>query len=52
MLEVSDSIEPRTFVQVQTERSEIVGMACVRHCARKGRQYVVGIERSGCALEG
>ena len=44
MLEVSDLIEPRTFVQVQTERREIVGMACVRHCARKGLRYVVGLE--------
>ncbi len=44
MIEVSDSIEPRTFVQVQTKRLELVGMACVRHCARKGLRYVVGLE--------
>jgi hypothetical protein len=44
MLEVSDPIESRTFVQVQTERRGIVGMACVRHCARKGLRYVVGLE--------
>jgi hypothetical protein len=44
MLVVSDPIEPRKFVQVQTERCGLVGMACVRHCARKGLRYVVGLE--------
>ena len=44
MLETTDPIETSTFVQVQVERYGLVGMACVRHCARKGLRYVVGLE--------
>jgi len=44
MIETTDPIEARTFVQVQVERYGLVGMACVRHCARKGLRYLVGLE--------
>jgi hypothetical protein len=44
ILETTDPIETRTFVQVQVERCGLVGMASVRHCARKGLRYVVGLE--------
>jgi hypothetical protein len=43
-IETADPIETRTFVQVQAERCGLVGMACVRHCTRKGLRYVVGLE--------
>jgi hypothetical protein len=49
MIETTDAIETRTFVQVQTERRRVVGMACVRHCFRKGLRYVVGLEFAGDA---
>ena len=44
VLETTDPIEPRTFLQVQVERQGLLGMACVRHCAPKGLRYVVGLE--------
>ncbi|MDP2998684.1 MAG: hypothetical protein Q8N47_14450 [Bryobacterales bacterium] len=44
MLETTEAIETRMFVQVQVERYGLVGMACVRHCAQKGLRYVVGLE--------
>jgi len=44
ILETTDPIETRTFVQVQVESCGLVGMASVRHCARKGLRYVVGLE--------
>ena len=44
MLETTEAIETRTFVQVQVERYGLVGMARVRHCTRKGLGYIVGLE--------
>lgn len=44
MLETTEAIETRTFVQVQVERYGLVGMACVRHCTREGLRYIVGLE--------
>jgi hypothetical protein len=46
MLETTDPIETRIFVQVQVERYGLVGMACVRHCGTHTSQS--RIFRRGC----
>ncbi len=43
-VEVRDPIELRAIIQVQLGRSCPAGLARVRHCARKGLHFVVGLE--------
>ena len=43
-LQVPEALSTRSFITIRSEKMNLHGQASVRHCARQGMKYVVGVE--------